>query len=376
MDRDRLLIYLSIFVIMGLSDAVIPVLPEFADLSQHNSGAFVSTLLFSAYFFGALITMLPFGILSERLGHKKLLLVSMVLTVTSGFLLFLADNIVLLIFARLLEGTACGAFFPSAFAVLATYKKRKQYIGEFYFLLNAGLASGVIIAGTLASINFKYGIAFFTILSIIPFGVAALNFYKGDQMAASIKKDIRVELRDKVHSSFNLMIRGPFIYIWIANFALLGANGVLLALYPEYSMHFLSKNDLGFAIGVTYVATMISSIVSPYLPLKNLDLVRIGLIVAAIGTFLAISMPFSGFILLGLGSGFAMVGLPTILSYLSNERGIIMGVYSTCSYAGLAIVPVIAGLFIVYPGFEFVFTVTALILFATIAVTGKFTSRL
>ncbi len=376
MDRDRLLIYLSIFVIMGLSDAVIPVLPEFADLSQHGSSAFISTLLFSAYFFGALVTMLPFGILSERIGHKKLIFLSMLLTVTSGIILYFSNNIVLLICARLLEGIACGAFFPSAFSMLASYQKRKQYIGEFYFILNAGLASGVILAGTMASIYFKYGIAFFTILSVLPLAIATLHLYNNNYVVVSIRKDVRTEVREKINASFNLMIKSPFIYIWIVTFALLGANGVLLALYPEYSANFLSKSDLGVAIGVTYISTMISSIGAPYLPFKDKDLVRIGIVLASMGTFFAISMPFLGFILLGSGSGFAMVGMPTMLSYLSTERGITMGVYSTCSYGGLAIVPVIAGLFIRYPGFEFVFGATAIILFATIIFVKKFEASL
>lgn len=370
-----MLIYLSIFVIMGLSDAVIPVLPEFVDFSQHESRAFISTLLFSAYFFGALTTMLPFGMLSERVGHRKLILLSMALTIVSGSLLYFVNNITLLIFARLLEGTACGAFFPSAFAILATYQKRKQYIGEFYFLLNAGLASGVVLAGTMASIYFKYGIAFFTLLAIVPLGIAIFNFYKSNPISEPIRKDILVELQEKLKSSFSLMIKSPFVYIWVVNFTLLGTNGVLLALYPEYSVDILSKADLGIAIGAIYVATMVSSIAAPYLPFKEQDLVRIGIIVASTGTFLVISMPFLGFTLFGLGSGFAMVGLPTILSYLSTERGITMGVYSTCSYAGLAIAPVITGLFINDPGFEIVFISIASILFATMILTNRFGSH-
>lgn len=356
---------------MGMSDAVIPVLPEFVNFSQHESSVVISTLLFSAYFFGALATMLPFGMVSERVGHRKLILLAMILTVVSGFLLYYINDITLLILARLLEGTACGAFFPSAFAILTTYQKRKQYIGEFYFLLNAGLASGVVLAGTMASIYFKYGIAFFTVLAIIPLGIAIFNS-NTVQLSETIRKDIRIELREKFKSSFSLIIKSPFIYIWVVNFALLGANGVLLALYPEYSVDFLSKADLGIAIGTTYIATMASSIASAYLPIKEQNLVRIGIIVASAGTFLATSMPFLGFILLGLGSGFAMVGLPIILSYLTTERGTTMGVYSTCSYAGLAIAPVIAGFFTNDPGFEIVFIATATILFATIVLTNKF----
>lgn len=54
MNLHRLLIYGAAFTIMGLSNAVIPILPELANLSNNSSGGFALSLLFSAYFLGAL----------------------------------------------------------------------------------------------------------------------------------------------------------------------------------------------------------------------------------------------------------------------------------------------------------------------------------
>lgn len=111
MKKDRFLVYATVFLIMGLSNAVIPVLPELASRDHMSHSALASSLLFSAYFIGALVTMLPFGLLSDRYGRKRLIVFSMFLTSISGIMLLELQDTYWLTLARLIEGTACGAFF-------------------------------------------------------------------------------------------------------------------------------------------------------------------------------------------------------------------------------------------------------------------------
>jgi len=135
---------------MGLSNAVIPILPELAARDHGSVGAFASSLLFSAYFLGALATMLPFGILSDRFGSLRFIGLGILLTAGSGLTMLLSENLWVLLFARFVEGLACGAFFPAAFSTLSEYRNPKRYMGEFTFLLNAGLAAGTLSSGLLA----------------------------------------------------------------------------------------------------------------------------------------------------------------------------------------------------------------------------------
>ena len=69
MNSRKLLLYFSVFAIQGLSNAVIPILPELA--GEGSAGPAVSSLLYSGYFVGALLTLLPFGILADRIGNLK-----------------------------------------------------------------------------------------------------------------------------------------------------------------------------------------------------------------------------------------------------------------------------------------------------------------
>ena len=71
MDSKKLILYSSVFSIQGLSNAAIPILPELAGVNSGDSTG--SNLLFSGYFVGALIALLPFGIMADRIGNLKVI---------------------------------------------------------------------------------------------------------------------------------------------------------------------------------------------------------------------------------------------------------------------------------------------------------------
>jgi Arabinose efflux permease len=133
MNLHRFLIYGAAFTIMGLSNAIIPILPELANLSNSFSGGFTSSLLFSAYFIGDMGTMLPFGIFTDRFGNSKFIGLGIILTAISGLIIMYSGNLWILLIARFMEGSACGAFFPAAFAVLSKLRNLARYIGELTF---------------------------------------------------------------------------------------------------------------------------------------------------------------------------------------------------------------------------------------------------
>lgn len=57
MNFKKLTLYSSVFALQGLSNAVIPILPE---LAGGDSGSVaVSSLIFSGYFMGAFLSLVP-----------------------------------------------------------------------------------------------------------------------------------------------------------------------------------------------------------------------------------------------------------------------------------------------------------------------------
>ena len=82
------------FSVMALSNAIVPHLPYFA------GGSAAQGIVYSAYFFGAFIFTLPAGILSDRIGPRPLVLMGLVITLASGFLLLSSGGSTIATFAR------------------------------------------------------------------------------------------------------------------------------------------------------------------------------------------------------------------------------------------------------------------------------------
>ncbi len=289
MNLGRLLIYGAAFTIMGLSNAVIPILPELANLSNSSSGGFASSLLFSAYFLGALGTMLPFGILADRFGNLKFIGLGIVLTAISGLIILLSENLWILVVARFIEGSACGAYFPAAFAVLSKLRNPARHIGEFTFIFNAGLATGAFLSGLLADIYLKGAIFIFTAIAsllttymLFRYRELARPESKWQQTGALKSSDL---FRKPYREIRELLSHGNS-GLWLSSFLLNGAVGVLMAYYPDYSLGTITKAQLGISISSLYVCAMITSLLGGHFNVREKTLIRLGIGCSALGPFL------------------------------------------------------------------------------------------
>ena len=364
MNLDRLLIYGAAFTIMGLSNAVIPILPELANLSNNSSGGFALSLLFSAYFLGALGTMLPFGILADRFGNFKFIALGIILTVISGLTILLSENLWILLIARFIEGSACGAFLPAAFAILSKLSNPGRYLGELTFLFNAGLATGAFLSGLLANTYLKGAILIFTVLTFLLTTYLlsrsrGLIGFKSSEKAGALKSS---GLFQKPYKETKKLLGRSNFGIWLSSFLLNGAIGVLLAYYPDYSLGTITKAQLGISISSLYVCAMITSLLGGRFKVKEKNLIKIGLGFSALGAFSAIKYPLLGFSSIGGGSGVATVGFALAVARMNTDRGLAMGLFNTTIYAGLSLAPIIAGFFVDFVSFEKLFIANGCIL--------------
>ncbi|MDD3246082.1 MAG: MFS transporter [Methanosarcina sp.] len=378
MNLKKLILYSSVFAIQGLSNAAIPILPELA--GEGNASPAVSSLLYSGYFIGALLTMLPFGILADRIGNLKVAGLGITLTVISGLFISFSDNLWILGISRFVEGLGCGAFFPAAYSMISEWKDSRRSMGEFNFLLNAGLASGVFFSGMLAELGIKTAISIFTILAVFSFALILPEAWKllssgksgrtkeksgtsnskrssGEQLGALMIFEPAGHLK-KVRKAFS---ENGFWKIWGISVILYGATGLLTSNYPDYSADFLTKPELGLAISASYIAAMLSSLAAGRSSADYKKIVRTGIILAAAGVLLSTKAPLLAFFLIGAGGGAAVIGLVTAVSRISSS-GFAMGIFNTGIYAGLGLVPVFGSLFIDPLGYETVFLGSSLVL--------------
>ncbi len=342
MNRIRACLYLSVFVIMGLSDAVVPILPDLSD------EPFVQSMIFSAYFAGALVSMIPLGMLADRYGNTRFILLSIVLTIVSGFLILLSNSPQIIVSARFIEGCACGAFFPAAFSMIAKFKNRRQYIGEFTFLINIGLALGVAAAAALKYYHLKGGILVFALFAI-PALVLAISLKH-----ASDNPDIP-PAPQRISGVFAVLSDARYLHIWVIAFVLFGATGVLVAYFPSFTD--LTPPLQGLALSGVYLGAMVTSLIGGRACTTERWLIRAGALITGIGIVATLCHPI-GLTIMGAGSGFAMVGLVAGVASLGSDRGMAMGVFNTCTYAGFAALPVFAAGVLWYADYAALFGIT------------------
>jgi MFS family permease len=381
MDFKKLILYSSVFSIQGLSNAAIPILPELAGVNSGDSAG--SNLLFSGYFIGALLALLPFGIMADRIGNLKVIGFGVLLTVLSGFVIYFSDNLWTLGIARFLEGVGCGAFFPAAFSMISEWKNSQRSLGEFNFLLNAGLAAGVFFSGILTGLGIKTAIGIFTLLAGISFIFLVLEteeiLYSGRIKKRFTLQNGNYPVKSQKASSLLLalgghlkkarktMLKSSFGKIWGVSVLLYGTTGLLTANYPNYSADFLTKPELGLAISASYLAAMLSSLIAGKTKMNYKSMVKAGIILAVAGILFSVKMPVLAFTLIGAGGGIAVVGLITATAKISSS-GFAMGIFNTGIYAGLGLGPIFGSFFLGPFGYETVFFGSALVLFTMLFV--------
>jgi len=349
MNRIRACLYLSVFVIMGLSDAIVPILPDLSD------EALTQGMLFSAYFAGAFVSMIPLGMLADRYGNPPFILLSIVLTVTSGLLIFFFDSPQVLVSARFIEGCACGAFFPAAFSMLAEFKNKRQYIGEFNFLLNIGLVTGVAAAASLKYYHLKGGILVFALLAL-PALMLSLSLSPTHNPKVKHKPQMTPNI-------FTIISDARYLQIWIITFVLFGATGVLVAYFPSFTD--LTPSLQGIALSGVYLGAMATSLIGGHACTTKRNLIRTGALVTGIGIVITIYHPI-GLTIMGAGSGFAMIGLVTGVAALSSDHGMAMGVFNTFTYGGFTVLPVFAAWVLFHLGYAMLFAVTGIFVCALV----------
>lgn len=338
--RTRLTLFFGIFAAMALSNAIVPVLPSFAE-SSSLQGA-----IYSAYFLGAVISTLPAGILSDRIGRVPLIRLGLVITVICGFLLSGITSPFLVLGLRLFEGIGAGCFVAAAMSVVNSSPGHEKLSGYFMALLNAGLVSGLIVAGWLGAYVQQpaAGIMVFSACAIIP------------ALAAFFLSESPVTQPAPVYAEL-LPLVSQYRYLWYSSVILIGITGVVISLYPEFSG--ISSDITGLWIALMSVSTIISVLIVSRFSLPPVRAIRWSAVLMVFGVLITFYSPL-GFVVIGALSGIVMIAQMAFLAGIKEHQGIAMGLFSTTSYLGMAALPFIAGMVAEIFGFFIAFCVTAL----------------
>jgi hypothetical protein len=115
---------------MAFSPLLGPVMTEFG--LSHAEGGF----LFSVFFYGYVAMQIPAGLLGDRFGRKRVLVVGILLVAASALMTGLARTLVVVGLARLVTGLAQGMYFANDRPIIAAATPRERLAG-------GGLVSGL-----------------------------------------------------------------------------------------------------------------------------------------------------------------------------------------------------------------------------------------
>ncbi len=338
MDRSPLFfssVYSGIFILMALSNAVIPIMPAL------ESELYIQALIFSAYFFGAMITTFPAGLISDRIGQIPVIITGLALTTITGSFLLLASDSLMFIFLRFLEGIGAGLFVAASLSWINYQADHARLSGYFMATMNLGLLAGLIAGGWITELtrDLSHGILVFTILSAIPLGAVCISFLSKNRTQDQEKRvGVEPGFGTLMYDAGGMILRqAP---LWYSVIILLGITGFVQAFFPELSG--LSSSEIGTALACMNLATIITSLLAPRLRVEPVLLIRISAIMMGFLALVFVQVPILVFLMGGL-AGLIMVSQVNYLAAAEEHQGVAMGLFSTSSYAGMTLIPFIGG---------------------------------
>ncbi|WP_440951300.1 MFS transporter [Methanosphaerula subterraneus] len=337
--KQRLTLCIAVFTVMALSNAIVPVLPLFA------SEATMQGLLYSAYFVGALCTVLPGGILCERFGRVPLIHWGLLLSLVSGALMILVPVPMVFAGARLLEGVGAGLFISAAMAWVNSQPDHAPLSGKFMASINAGLIAGLIVTGLIPEQYAYHTIPGSFVLFTLMLAVVLV--------LSAVVREVACPLSPREPIAGALFSHW---WLYVSAFLLIGATGAVTAIYPEFTGG--SADLLGIQIALQNVATIVAVLVASRFRLDPIPTIQVGSVVLGLSVLLCYLTP-AGFAVMGAAAGVVTIAQMAFLAETSTGQGVTMGLYNSASYAGMSLLPAISGAVFQYLGSVPAFLVVA-----------------
>lgn len=344
--------YLAVFVaVLGFS-LVAPVFPYYA----MNLGASYTMLGFIVSVYGAvqLITQVPIGRLSDRMGRKKILLCGLATFSFLPLFYIYAQSATTLLFIRAFGGIGASAVWPIAMALIIDQTKpenRGAAMGHYNAAFFSALAFGPLIGGMLYD-HFGIYAPFYlwAILGAASFLVVYIRVHEPEQMSITLGKLPSPGKDRLIKPGYALtFLACSSVVLWAGvvggfNFTMLpsiaaglGFNatyvGIIYLVYGAstalFNIYFGRQADKGAKKKLIFTGCLLGACSFAALPLAE--------------AMMAVAILFAG---LGMGLGMANPAAAALIADTTSpsRRGEVYGIFNTARMSGVVIGPLIAGL--------------------------------
>ena len=337
------------------------VLPTFLFYAQ-NLGATtaIATVIIATYSMGQFIATPLWGRLSDRIGRKPVLLISIFCQSICFMALALAPNLWMLALARFMGGIVSGNI-STAMAYVSdstNEEKRAKWLGYIGASVSIGFMTGPAIGGLLggqdaSSANLFYpGIVAASIGFIT--GIIAIFFLK-----ESLKPEHRNPNTNKKSSllkNWGLVFKRPVLAeIVLLGFLMMFVTGTFETIFPLWTEARFYWGPMQVGYSMTYIGLTVTLVqvfvVGRVVPLLGeVNVIRLAFIGYSIGLFIMAQA--SSWVVMMVGLTFSASSGATFgtaaSSFVSkvagdNEKGFVLGVYQSCGWLGRISGPLAVG---------------------------------
>lgn len=366
------------FAIFSSTLSKTPVLPLFAE-ALHATSAEIGWIVMASTIPGVLVSY-PAGVLSDRLGRRRLLIASLAVFATAPFLYLLIDAAWQLMAVRFYHGFATALFGTVASAAIAEryVADRATRLSAYSSVTIVGRSIAPFLGGALISLaSFDAVYIACAISGVIAFAAGLLLKDRHTVHAPAARRELpgfRSSLAGVLKERGILLVS----LVEAAQYLVFGAVEAFLALYA--SSLGIPAWQIGVILGVQLVSIVFAKPVMGRLSdrVGRTAVIVPGLLVGAASVALLIlAQDFISLTLLSLvfGIGFATVTSSTaalVADFTQDGRfGASMGVLRTVMDVGQSIGPVLTGFVIGIAGYASAFGVLAAILaLATLLLRG------
>jgi len=313
------------------------------------------TIIFAVYAVGVLASLLFVGHLSDRLGRRPMILVSLGVSLVSAVLFLVWNDVAGLIVARFVNGVAIGALTATATAHLselgAAARRSPGRSAIVATLANlGGLGLGPILAGLLA--------AYAPSPLVTPYLAFVVAFIVLLVLVALVPETVEPPRERQAYRPQRIAVpsaaRGTFWAAGAVAFAGFAVFGTFTALAPTFlagTLHETSRVLAGLAPFIVFAAAALAQIFTGSLPTKTqvriaVVLAVLGLAAVALGAGLASLWLFLlGGLVAGAGVGIAFRAAMGTAAALADpaRRGEALAGMFLIAYLGLTVPVVLIG---------------------------------
>ncbi|MBM3167490.1 MAG: MFS transporter [Chloroflexi bacterium] len=356
-------LYIVAFVGFTGFSFMFPVIPLYA--AELGANVAEVGLIAAMNSYVAAILLIPFGLLSDRLGRHRLLGGGLTLFTVAPLLYPLASNPMQLVLVRILHGAAAAAFLPAAIALvidLTSSEKRGTAIGWYTASLQLGLMAGPITGGFLLKL-FGFDPVFYTCAAVSAVALILIS--------VRVRAFVYEPAHQATEGSSWDWVKQPLVFAGLMTPMFIAIGSGTIGTYIPFYGNFLGINE---ASAGTIITAMYASSALLRIPAGRLAdradrrliiALGLGLTALAVGLmspFHTLSQLILFALLFGIGMGIAMPASLAMAADFSpaSTRGLTMAI-STCFFqVGFAVGTTAMGLVGQVSDFQMVFLASGL----------------